>query len=85
MLRLSKGPCHAATAGTIPSGDWPRAYYKKAGARRINSISKVTFDAVARFHGDRIADIRIAIGAAAPTMVRNREAEALLHNRDKSR
>lgn len=70
---------------TIPPGDWPRAYYKKAGARKANSISKVTFYAVARFHGDRIADIRMAIGAAAPTVVRNREAEALLHNRDKSR
>ena len=69
---------------TIPPGDWPRVYYKKAGTRRANSVSKVTFYAVARFDGDRIADIRMAFGAAAPTVVRNPAAEALLQNIDKN-
>src|SRR5712691_1630170 len=37
-------------------------YYRKVGTRKAQAISKVCFAAAARLEGDRIAEVRIAVG-----------------------
>jgi CO/xanthine dehydrogenase FAD-binding subunit len=51
------------------------AYYRKVGTRRAQAISKVCFAGAARAEGGRIADVRIALGSVAPTVVRCYETE----------
>ena len=45
-------------------------YYRKVGTRRAQAISKVCFAATARIDAGRIADVRIALGSVAPTVLR---------------
>lgn len=49
--------------------------YRKLGMRRANSLSKLSFYALANHASGSLTDIRIAFGAVAPTVVRSREAE----------
>ena len=53
-------------------------YYRKVGTRRAQAISKVCFAAAAQMQGDRIADIRIALGSVAPTVIRCYQTEEAL-------
>jgi CO/xanthine dehydrogenase FAD-binding subunit len=53
-------------------------HYRKVGARRAQAISKVCFAARARMDGARIADVRLAFGSVAPTVVRATRAESIL-------
>src|SRR6266550_1934362 len=55
-----------------------RQYYRKVGTRRAQAISKVCFAGAARLEGDRIADIRIALGSVAPTVIRCYQTEETL-------
>jgi CO/xanthine dehydrogenase FAD-binding subunit len=62
----------------LPRGtrrNWRQAY-RKVGTRRAQAISKVCFAAAAHVEGGAVADIRIALGSVAPTVVRCRHAEA---------
>jgi CO/xanthine dehydrogenase FAD-binding subunit len=52
-----------------------RHYYRKVGTRRAQAISKVCFAATARIENGRVADIRIALGSVAPTVLRAVETE----------
>ena len=45
-------------------------YYRKVGTRRAQAISKVCFAATASIDAGRIADVRIALGSVAPTVLR---------------
>lgn len=54
--------------------DW-RCFYHKVGMRRANSLSKLSFYALAEHTPVHLKDVRIALGAVAPTVVRSREAE----------
>ncbi|MFH1511959.1 MAG: FAD binding domain-containing protein [Bacillota bacterium] len=49
--------------------------YRKLGMRRANSLSKLSFYALANNVSGTLTDIRIAFGAIAPTVVRCRETE----------
>jgi CO/xanthine dehydrogenase FAD-binding subunit len=55
-----------------------RQYYRKVGTRRAQAISKVCFAAAARIDSGRIADVRIALGSVAPTVLRAVETEKIL-------
>jgi CO/xanthine dehydrogenase FAD-binding subunit len=59
------------------TSNW-KHYYRKVGTRRAQAISKVCFASAARIEGGRIADIRIALGSVAPTVLRAAETEKLL-------
>ena len=50
-------------------------YYRKVGTRRAQAISKVCFAGAARVEAGRIADVRIALGSVAPTVLRANETE----------
>jgi len=55
-----------------------KQYYRKVGTRRAQAISKVCFAAAARVDAGRIADVRIALGSVAPTVLRAVETEKTL-------
>lgn len=55
--------------------------FKKVGTRRANALSKLSLSGTARVTGDRIDQIRIAIGAVAPTVVRSIELEKRMEGR----
>jgi CO/xanthine dehydrogenase FAD-binding subunit len=52
--------------------------YRKVGTRRAQAISKVCFAAGVRMEAGRIADVRLALGSVAPTVVRCSRAESVL-------
>src|SRR5580704_6346010 len=56
-----------------------RHYYRKVGTRRAQAISKVCFAGAARIDAGRIADVRIALGSVAPTVLRAVETEDAVH------
>jgi CO/xanthine dehydrogenase FAD-binding subunit len=53
-----------------------RDYYRKVGTRRAQAISKVCFAGAIRMDGTTIADVRIAVGSVAPTVIRAKRTEA---------
>ena len=55
-----------------------KQHYRKVGTRRAQAISKVCFAGAARMENARIADVRIALGSVAPTVVRAVQVEKLL-------
>jgi xanthine dehydrogenase iron-sulfur cluster and FAD-binding subunit A len=55
-----------------------RDYYRKVGTRRAQAISKVCFAGTIRLEGDRVQDVRIALGSVAPTPLRATRAETAL-------
>jgi CO/xanthine dehydrogenase FAD-binding subunit len=55
-----------------------KLYYRKVGTRRAQAISKVCFAGTGRVEGGRFADVRIALGSVAPTVLRAVETEKVL-------
>ncbi len=55
-----------------------RQYYRKVGTRSAQAISKVCLAGVSRRDNGRIADVRIALGSVAPTVVRCVKTEEFL-------
>jgi CO/xanthine dehydrogenase FAD-binding subunit len=58
-----------------------RDYYRKVGTRRAQAISKVCFAGSISLDGRRVADVRIALGSVAPTVVRATLTEELLRGK----
>jgi CO/xanthine dehydrogenase FAD-binding subunit len=58
-----------------------RHYYRKVGTRKAQAISKICFAGTARLEGERIMDVRIALGSVAPVVVRCTRTEDILRNR----
>ena len=63
----------------VPRGktSWTH-FYRKVGTRRAQAISKVCFAGTAQIDAGRIADLRIALGSVAPTVLRALETEKIL-------
>ena len=59
------------------NGGW-KQYYRKVGTRRAQAISKVCLAAAARSEGEKIADVRIALGSVAPVVLRATQTEEVL-------
>jgi CO/xanthine dehydrogenase FAD-binding subunit len=57
-----------------------KQYYRKVGTRSAQAISKVCFAGAARRENGRIADVRIALGSVAPTVVRCMKTEQFLRS-----
>ncbi len=66
----------------IPRRPASFVFYRKVAPRRSNALSKLSVYAEADVDGSsglpRVAGFRLAVGAVAPTVVRIREAEALV-------
>jgi CO/xanthine dehydrogenase FAD-binding subunit len=55
-----------------------KQYYRKVGTRSAQAISKVCFAGAVRRDNSHIADVRIALGSVAPTVVRCVKTEEFL-------
>ena len=66
------------TAIQIPPSHANRSSYRKVGTRKANALSKASFAALADVENEILTDIRMALGAVAPTVVRCPELEDLL-------
>jgi CO/xanthine dehydrogenase FAD-binding subunit len=63
----------------LPRGAAKRVhYYRKVGPRKAQAISKVCFAGCATLDGDRVVDVKIAIGGVAPIIPRCKGAEAAI-------
>jgi CO/xanthine dehydrogenase FAD-binding subunit len=62
----------------IPSWQPRVAFWRKVGTRRANALTKVSVTGFADLAGGRLRHVRIALGAAAPTVLRLGEAERIL-------
>ena len=80
--RMDLGPDELIARIHLPrrASGW-RDYYRKVGTRRAQATSKVCFAGAIRMDGTTIADVRIALGSVAPTVIRARGTEAALRNR----
>jgi CO/xanthine dehydrogenase FAD-binding subunit len=76
--QMDLAPDELITAVRLPRRRGWYQHYRKVGARRAQAISKVCFAAAARVESGRIADIRLAFGSVAPTVVRAFGAEEIL-------
>jgi CO/xanthine dehydrogenase FAD-binding subunit len=63
------------------SGRWVQ-HYRKVGARRAQAIAKICFAGAAEMRDGRAADMRLAFGSVAPTVVRATQTEAALRGVD---
>jgi len=55
-----------------------KQHYRKVGTRLAQAISKVCFAGAARIEGGKIAEVRIALGSIAPTVLRASATEEFL-------
>jgi CO/xanthine dehydrogenase FAD-binding subunit len=58
-----------------------RDYYRKVGTRRAQAISKVCFAGAVLMKGDKVSDVRIALGSVSPTPLRATRTEAALRGK----
>jgi CO/xanthine dehydrogenase FAD-binding subunit len=76
--QMDLAPDELITAVRLPPRRGWHQHYRKVGARRAQAISKVCFAGAALLQAGRIADIRLAFGSVAPTVVRAFDTEAML-------
>lgn len=73
------GTDEVMTAIRVPLVPVGRIYYRKVGTRRANALAKLSVAGYARIDEDRaLSDVRIAVGAVAPTVVRLNAVERVL-------
>lgn len=58
-----------------------RQYYRKVGTRKAQAISKVCFAGAIRMEGNKVEDVRVALGSVAPMVVRCHRTEAVLRGK----
>ncbi len=63
-----------------PTEDQP-SFYIKTALRRAQAISVINLSALLTMHGDQVADAKITLGAAAPTIIHAEEAENFLEGK----
>jgi CO/xanthine dehydrogenase FAD-binding subunit len=76
--QMDLAPDELIRAVILPRRRGWHQHYRKVGARRAQAISKVCFAGAALVESGRIADIRLAFGSVAPTVVRAFGAETAL-------
>ena len=76
LIRIAAG--QMLTEIRIPLRQTWRCTWRKVGGRRANSVSKTSFYALIDTTSRGLGDVRIALGAIAPTVVRSREAERII-------
>jgi CO/xanthine dehydrogenase FAD-binding subunit len=72
------GPDELLAALIVPAWSPTVSFWRKAGTRRANALTKVSLFACADTDGSTVRRARIALGAVAPTVIRLREVERML-------
>ena len=67
----------------IPKQHFDMEYYRKVGTRKAMALSKISFAGLAAFSQGELSDIRIALGAVAPKVVRDKALEESLRGLSK--
>jgi len=76
VRRLTLGKDELITRILLPLTDFSFTRYRKVGTRRANALSKLSFAGALTLGDDgTIKDLRIALGAVAPTVVRQEDTE----------
>ncbi len=78
QMDLRVGELIRAIRVARPRGAAWKQYFRKVGARRAQAISKICLAGAGRVEAGRIAEVRIALGSVAPTVLRAVRAEELL-------
>jgi CO/xanthine dehydrogenase FAD-binding subunit len=80
--KMNLGPDELIARIILPRGcvGWT-TYYRKVGTRRAQAISKVCIAAAAKLVNGEIADIRIALGSVAPSVIRATKTENTLRGK----
>jgi CO/xanthine dehydrogenase FAD-binding subunit len=76
-MNLHAGELIRAIRVARPRAVW-KQYFRKVGTRRAQAISKICFAAAGSVENGRIAEVRIALGSVAPTVLRAQRTEELL-------
>jgi CO/xanthine dehydrogenase FAD-binding subunit len=63
------------TAIIVPKKDFDATFYRKIGTRAAYSCSKLSLAGLVQHHRACVEDLRIALGAVAPTVLRSRAIE----------
>lgn len=81
--RMRREPDELLTRIALPTPLAPPSghFYRKVGPRRAQAISKVCFAGVARWEGDRVAQVRMGLASVAPTVLEARETADFLAGR----
>ena len=72
------------SAVRIPVGEPGITFFRKVGTRASNALSKLSLAAAASTENGMVKDVRLALGAVAPTVVRSTEAENLMRGKTPS-
>jgi xanthine dehydrogenase FAD-binding subunit len=72
------GPDELLASLIVPTWAPTVSFWRKAGTRRANALTKVSLFACADSDGTTVHRARLALGAVAPTVVRLREVERML-------
>ncbi len=73
--KIDLAPDEILTTVVIPDEHFSHTFHKKVAARRANTPSKVSVVGLASKENEKVTDLRLAFGAAGPTVVRSREIE----------
>ena len=65
----------------IPAGEPGVTFFRKVGTRASNALSKLSIAAAAETERGVVKNVRLALGAVAPTVVRSADAENLMQGK----
>lgn len=80
--KIDLAPNEILTTVVIPDEHFSHTFHKKVAARRANTPSKVSVVGLASKENENITDLRLAFGAAGPTVVRARDIEQAVLSAD---
>lgn len=71
------GPDEILESITLPKQSFNKVYYQKIGARKADAISKLSFVGLMQITDGTVQEMRVAVGAVAPIVVKDRETERM--------
>jgi len=74
---LQKGELVTGIRFEVP-GSGSRQFFRKLGQRKGTAIAKINLALMVEMNADTVADVRVALGAVAPTVIRATETERFL-------
>jgi CO/xanthine dehydrogenase FAD-binding subunit len=83
--QMDLGPDELIAGIWLPRRQGWAQHYRKVGARRAQAISKVCFAGSAKVQEGHIADVRLAFGSVAPTVIRATAAETIVRGTELNR
>ena len=83
QIGLGKGELVSGIQFEVPA-EGSRQFFRKLGQRKGTTIAKINLALLAWLDGGRFVEVRIALGAVAPTVIRAKRTEEFLRGREAS-